>query len=263
MHAYPSDVTRGQFEAVRDIFENARAKTKPRDVELYDVFCGVLYVIRSGCQWRMMPSDLPHWNTVYTYYQIWTEEKRDGTTCLSQALSRINELIRASEERKKNTSYIIVDSKSVKNADTAHEKGYDGGKKISGVKIHAAVDTIGLPHAIFVSTANVGDRAGAIKMFEKNKDNLSDVEKVLVDGGYTGKKFSAKVMEILGAAVEVAKRNELHKFEVIPKRWVVERSFAWLDKCRRLWKNCERKIEVTLQMTILGFICVLIRRLSG
>jgi transposase len=144
MHAYPSDAARGQFEAVRDIFENARAKAKPRDLELYGVFCGVLYVIRYGCQWRMMPSDLPHWNTACTYYQIWTDEKRDGPTCLSLALSRITELIRASEERKKKASYMIVDSKSVKNADTAHEKGYDGGKRISGVKIHAAVDTIGL-----------------------------------------------------------------------------------------------------------------------
>jgi transposase len=158
---------------------------------------------------------------------------------------------------------MVVDSKSAENADTAHEKGYDGGKGISGAEIHAAVGAIGLPHAIFAPAANVGDRAGAIKMFEKSKDNLSDVEKVLVDGGCAGKKFSAEVMEILGAAVEAAKRNELHEFEAVPKRRVVERSFAWLDKCRRLWKNCGRKIEAALQMTILGFICVLIRRLSG
>lgn len=98
-------------------------------------------------------------------------------------------------------------------------------------------------------------------MITNAKGNLSEVKNVLVDGGYTGEPFEEKVKNILGATVEVAKRSELHKFAVIPKRWVVERSFGWLEKCRRLWKNCERKINTSLQMTNLAFITLLLRRL--
>jgi len=148
----------------------------------------------------------------------------------------------------------------VKNTDTAGNKGYDAGKKISGIKRHVAVDTQGLPHAVAVTTAEVTDRNGALEAFERCKENLKDVENVLVDGGYSGKPFAQAVEKKLGATVEVAKRNELHKFEVMPKRWVVERSFAWLEKCRRLWKNCERKLNTSLQMVHLAFLALLLRR---
>ena len=148
----------------------------------------------------------------------------------------------------------------MKNTDTAEEKGYDGGKKVSGIKRHIAVDTQGLPHGIQITTANVTDRDGAILMLTKEQDQLARVSNVLVDGGYTGQPFADQVKEILGATVEVAKRNELHKFAVIPKRWVVERSFAWIEKCHRLWKNCERKLATSLQMVVLAFLVLLLRR---
>ena len=136
---------------------------------------------------------------------------------------------------------------------TAEQKGYDAGQKVSGIKRHIAVDTPGLPHAIQVTTADVTDRAGALAMFDENRSDLNRVQNVLVDGGYTGKPFAAAVQGILGASVEVVKRSELHTFVVLPKRWVVERSFAWLEKCRRLWKNCERKLNTSLQMVVLAF----------
>ena len=158
---------------------------------------------------------------------------------------------RRSNGRKEQTSFCIVDSQSVKNMDSAEAKGYDAGKKVSGIKRHIAVDTEGLPHAIHVTTANVTDRAGALAMFDRRRENLRQVQQVLVDGGYTGKPFAEGVQSLLGAAVAVVKRNELHRFVVLPKRWVVERSLAWLEKCRRLWKNCERKLNTSLQMLCL------------
>ena len=97
-------------------------------------------------------------------------------------------------------------------------------------------------------------------MFESSKEKLSLVENVLADGGYTGDNFATKVKAILDATVEVVKRNELHKFVVLPKRWVVERSFSWLEKCRRLWKNCERKLNSSLHMAILAFVTLLLKR---
>src|ERR1700722_16416229 len=98
-------------------------------------------------------------------------------------------------------------------------------------------------------------------MISEKKANLENVKNILVDGGYNGEKFSSEIRELIGATVEVAKRSELHKFVVIPKRWVVERSFAWLEKSRRLWKNCERKINTSLQMVVLAFLVLLLKRL--
>lgn len=168
--------------------------------------------------------------------------------------------VRQNSGRKEKTSFIIVDAQSVKNTDTAESKGYDAGKKVSGIKRHIAVDTQGLPHAVHITTANVTDRNGAIEVCLLNKGCLSDVKNILVDGGYSGENFANSVQEILDCRVEVAKRNELHTFKVIPKRWVVERSFAWLEKCRRLWKNCERKLYTSLSMVVLAFVALLLRR---
>ena len=169
-------------------------------------------------------------------------------------------MIRNEDLRKDQTSMGVVDAQSVPNANTAGEKGYDGGKKISGIKRHIVVDTQGLPHAILVTTANVTDRDGAIQMISLNLSNFSIVEKFLVDGGYTGENFANKIKELTGAVVEVVKRNELHKFAVLPIRWVVERSFGWIDNARRLWKNCERLLHNSLQMVILAFVAILLKR---
>jgi transposase len=122
------------------------------------------------------------------------------------------------------------------------------------------VDTIGLPHAISVTTADVTDRDGAVGMFTEFRSNLTRVLKVLVDGGYTGETFANAIGDTLGAVVEVAKRSELHKFVVIPKRWIVERSFAWIDRCRRMWKNCEKYLKTTAQFVALVFIRVILKR---
>ena len=155
---------------------------------------------------------------------------------------------------------MIVDAQSVKNTDTAKHKGYDAGKKVSGIKRHIAVDTQGLPHAIGVTTADVTDRKGALEAFTWHQKLLSKVVNVLADSGYTGQPFAEGVKDILGASVQIAKRNELHTFVVIPQRWVVERSFGWLEKCRRLWKNCERQLNTSLQFVNLAFLVILLRR---
>lgn len=162
--------------------------------------------------------------------------------------------------RAEETTFLIIDAQSVKNTDTAEEKGYDGGKKVSGIKRHLAVDSQGLPHALHVTTANISDKAGAKLMITVGAGRMEGVVKVLVDGGYGGKPFESFVRAAIDAEVEVAKRSELHTFAVIPKRWVVERSISWLEKCRRLWKNCERKLVTSLAMMRLAFISLLLKR---
>ena len=239
-------------------------------MDLYDVFCGVLYLLKSGCQWRMLPADFPDWHTCYQYFRQWSERPDpEKESILEQVLKKLVGAARRSNGRKERTSFCIVDSQSVKNTDSAGEKGYDAGRKVSGIKRHVAVDTQGLPraghgglpHGIHMTMANVTDRAGALAMFDQRRDDLSLVQNVLVDGGCTGDPFAAAVQDLLGASVEVVKRNELHTFAVLPKRWVVERSFAWLEKCRRLWKNCERKLNTSLQMVVLAFAALILKRL--
>lgn len=258
---YPSDISREQFDKILPLLESFRKVTKPRTVDLYDIFCGILYLLKSGCQWRMLPKEFPHWRTVYDYFRLWKKKPASGQPSLLESiLSQLVEEHRVADDRDEKTSFIIIDSQSVQNADTAEEKGYDGGKKVSGIKRHLAVDTQGLPHALHVTTANVTDRNGALEAFQESNESLSGVINVLADSAYTGKPFAEAVEELISASVEIAKRSELHTFKVIPKRWVVERSFGWLDKCRRLWKNCERQLNSSLQMVVLAFMVLLLRR---
>jgi transposase len=168
---------------------------------------------------------------------------------------------RISKGRNANATLGISDAQSVKNTDTAEKKGYDGGKKISGIKRHITVDSNGLPIALAVTTADITDRDGSLKALHEYQENLVLLENNLVDGGYSGEKYANAVKELTGSCVEVAKRSELHKFAVIPIRWVVERSFAWLEKHRRLWKNCERKLNTSLQFMALAFASVILKRL--
>ena len=205
----------------------------------------MLYLLKSGCQWRMLPGEFSKWRTVHSYFAKWSEPGPDGISVLERALKKSVGEDRARQGRSFTTSFLIVDAQSVKNTDTAGQKGYDAGKKVSGIKRHIAVDTQGLPHAVAVTTAEVTDRKGALAAFDRCADNLRQASSVLVDGGYSGKPFAEAVAEKLNATVQVAKRNELHTFAVLPQRWVVERSFAWLEKCRRLWKNCERSLGVS------------------
>ena len=160
---------------------------------------------------------------------------------------------RTRQGRKSSTRFLIVDAQSVKNTDSA-------GEKISGIKHHIAVDTQGLPHAIAVTTADVTDRKGALLALGRCAADLQAVQRILADGGYVGQPFAQAVEELLGAQVQIAKRSELHTFAVMPQRWVVERSFAWIEKCRGLWKNCERKLNTSLQFIHLAFLSLLLRR---
>ncbi len=170
------------------------------------------------------------------------------------------ETYREQDGRKNETSFCIVDAQSVKNTWIAGEKGYDAGKKVSGIKRHIAVDTNGLIHAIDVTTANITDREGAIQMCERHKKTLKKVTNILCDGGYTGPSFAQSIKKTIGCSVEIIKRSELHKFVVLPKRWIVERTFSWLENYRRLWKNCERTLENSRQSCLLAGVAILLKR---
>jgi transposase len=181
-----------------------------------------------------------------------SQRHQDGISVWEQALKNQVGEVRCKQGRNASTSFTIVGTQSVKNTDSAEQKGYDAGKKVSGIKRNIAVDMLGLPHAVEVTTADVTERADALKAITCCTANLTQVTSVLADGGYSGQPFVTAVSEKLEVTVQVAKRNELHTFKVIPQCWIVERSFAWLEKCRRLWKNFERKLNTSLQFVHLG-----------
>jgi transposase len=153
-------------------------------VDLYEVFNAVLYLLKSGCQWRMLPEGFPKWCTVYSHFAKWREPDQDGTSALERALKKSVGEAREKLGLKATTSFIIVDAQSVKNTDKTEEKGCDADKKVSGIKRHVAVDTQGLPHAVAATTADVADRNDALAAIDRCKPNLESVESVLVDGGY-------------------------------------------------------------------------------
>lgn len=260
---YPSDISREQFEVICLKLESFRRKTKPGQYDLYDIFCGTLYVLKSACQWSMLPKDFPKYRTVYSCFRQWGAKPFAGQPSLPESL--LEELTaneRQASGRTESPSLLIADAQSIKNTDTAEEKGYDAGKKAAGIKRHIAVDIPGLPRAIAITTADVTDRKGGLLALSGRGDAPGTVKKLPVDGSCSGQPFAQAVTAILpDAAVEVVKRNELHTFVVLPKRWIVERSFAWLEKCRRLWKNCERLLNNSLQMVNMAFLSLLLKRL--
>ena len=130
--SYPSDITREQFEKTRSILESARKKTKPRVLDLYDNFCAVLYIVKSGCQWRMLPDDFPKWNVVYFYFQIWSKKEEGEESILEKALRELVTELRLEAGREEKTSMIILDSQSVKNTSTAKKKAMMGVKRSVG-----------------------------------------------------------------------------------------------------------------------------------
>ena len=210
----------------------------------------------------MLPADFPDWRTCYKYFRQWSERPGPGQdSILEQVLKKIGWRGPTKQWTKEQTSFCIVDSQSVKNTDTAGHKGYDAGKKVSGIKRHIAVDTPGLPHAIHVTTADVTDRAGALAMFDRRRDGLSQVQNVLVDGVTPESPLPLRCKALFGSRGGSGETQRTAHLRGAPKRWVVERSFAWLEKCRRLWKNCERKLNTSLQMVVLAFATLILKRL--
>ena len=213
----------------------------------------------------MLPADFSNWRTCYKYFRQWSERPGPGQdSILEQVLKKsVGAGPDKSNGRKEQTSFCIVDSQSVKNTDTAGHKGYDAGKKVSGIKRHIAVDTPGLPHGItrgLPPTLPTG--LGLWRCLTGAETASVKCRRCWWTGGLHREALChCGARALLGASVEVVKRNELHTFVVLPKRWVVERSFAWLEKCRRLWKNCERKLNTSLQMVVLAFTVLILKKI--
>ena len=251
MTSYSSNVSDSQWQIISKYLDIERN----RKYELREIINAILYLVKTGCQWRMLPGDFPNWSIVYYYFSVW---KQDGT--LEQIHESLIEKIRKQHNKNEEPSVGIIDAQSVKNTlVSSQDKGFDAGKKIKGIKRHIIVDTLGLILAVVIQSASVQDRDGAISVIDKLTENWKKIIKIFADSGYRGE-LIAKVQTRFKIELEIIKRNELHTFKVLPKRWIVERTFAWIDTNRRNSKNYERLNNTSVAMVHLAAIRIMLNR---
>lgn len=254
---YASDLTRQQFKRLEPLLPACKTGGRPRTVDLYEIICAILYVLHNGCTWRNLPHDFPAWETVYGYFRRF---QRDGTW---EAVNRF--LIRRTRRkagRDPEPSAGIIDAQTVRCAPQAGIRGLDAGKKTNGRKRHIAVDTLGLLLVVFVTAGSVQDRAAAPILLGILSKRFPRLKHLWADGGYSGELVTwAKAA--LSWTVEIVKSMGGQRgFVVLPRRWVVERSLAWMTRSRRLTRDYEGLPETTEAWFYLANIRLMLRRLE-
>ena len=260
---YPTNLTETQWQLLLRLLPKPKWRSgypgRP-PVNLRWVFNGILYLSKTGCQWRMLPKAFGCWQTVYGYFNRWSQQGIFHK--IQQALHRRE---RRGQGRKPTASAGSIDSQSIKTATQGTIKGYDAGKKVNGRKRHLLVDTLGLPICVFVSPADLADRDGLMELLKRYfADGLRRLRKLWVDGGYRGdalKMWVSSLKRTHKIDLEVVQR-ESKGFEVMKWRWVVERTFAWLLNFRRLCKDYEVLTRNSEALIYIAMIHLLIKRLD-
>ena len=257
---YPTDLNDTEWLQIAPYLPEPRVTGAPRKHGWRILLNAMFYIVKNGCVWRALPHDFPAWQTVYHYFRLF---RRNGLW--EQLNTIIREAVRTKEGRQLQASAMIADSQSVKSAEGGEKRGFDGGKKVNGRKRNLLVDTLGLVVLTKVTAANVQDVHAGRQLFSavlQKPELLTRLKKIFADGGYQGD-LKDWVQKNLQAVLEIVLKLEGQKgFQVLPKRWVVERTFAWISRNRRLARDYERLTQSSEAFIYVAMIRLGLRRLA-
>ena len=258
---YLTDLSEAEWHRLSRLVPGPKPGGRPLKYPRRAILNAIFYLVRAGCPWRMLPSDLPPWGIVYHYFRLWTQ-----SGWWQHLHDHLRGQVRVQEGRRPQPSAGILDSQSVKTASSTSERGFDAGKKVMGRKRHVLVDTVGLMWLLMVHPANVQDRDGARLLLAGLSTFCWRLRLIWADGGYAGAliEWVAQLRQRAPLRLEIVKRSADAKgFVVLPKRWIVERTFGWLGRSRRLCKDYETQVSHSQAMVLIAMSHLMLRRLHN